>query len=168
MAISDIYARYAPQRIETAGAADHPSPLVESVAMAAVVPPMPTVIPTLPQRLIAAGALSAAQLETIIMAEGAHARDLPCRFAVAEYWTEIIPSGEGGVAFREGYFLGDGTGAGKGRQVAGLILSNWLAGRTRAIWLSGGPCRASARAGRRPFRRDCPRRSMIRAPASIP
>jgi len=32
--------------------------------------------------------------------------------------------------------LGDGTGAGKGRQVAGVILDHWLRGRTRALWLS--------------------------------
>ena len=136
IAVSDIYARYLPQRIEIAGAVAHPSPLVESVAMAAVVPPMPKAQPVLPACLVGAGSLSAAQLETIIMAEDAHAHDLPGRFTVAEDWTEASPGDEPGVAFRQGYFLGDGTGAGKGRQVAGLILSNWLAGRTRAIWLS--------------------------------
>ncbi len=38
--------------------------------------------------------------------------------------------------FRRGWFLGDGTGAGKGRQVAGIILDNWLKGRRRAVWMS--------------------------------
>src|SRR3546814_13828226 len=32
--------------------------------------------------------------------------------------------------------LGDGTGAGKGRQVAGVLLDNWLKGRRRAVWVS--------------------------------
>ncbi len=32
--------------------------------------------------------------------------------------------------------LGDGTGAGKGRQSAGIILDNWLQGRRKAIWIS--------------------------------
>src|SRR3546814_8343714 len=32
--------------------------------------------------------------------------------------------------------LGDGTGAGKGRQVAGVLLDNWLKGRRRALWVS--------------------------------
>ena len=32
--------------------------------------------------------------------------------------------------------LGDGTGAGKGRQVAAIVLDNWLRGRKRALWLS--------------------------------
>ena len=40
--ISDIYARYRPQRIEMAGAQEHPTPLVESIAMASVAPPVPS------------------------------------------------------------------------------------------------------------------------------
>src|SRR6185437_11019335 len=40
------------------------------------------------------------------------------------------------VQFRRGWFLGDGTGAGKGRQVAGILLDNWLKGRRRAVWIS--------------------------------
>ena len=141
-AVSDVYARYAPQRIEIAGAVDHPSPLVESVAMAAVAPPMPVFVegtgPSLPPSIIRDGVLSAAQLETIVMAEAAHAADLPGRFTVSDDWTEIEPAAEGvaAAAYRQGYFLGDGTGAGKGRQVAGIILAGWLKNRTRAVWIS--------------------------------
>ena len=40
------------------------------------------------------------------------------------------------VQFRRGWFLGDGTGSGKGRQVSGIILDNWLQGRTKALWVS--------------------------------
>src|SRR3546814_18732460 len=43
---------------------------------------------------------------------------------------------ETAVRFRRGWFLGDGTGAGKGRQVAGILLDNWLKGRRRAVWVS--------------------------------
>ena len=43
---------------------------------------------------------------------------------------------ENAVRFRRGWFLGDGTGAGKGRQVAGILLDNWLNGRRRAVWIS--------------------------------
>ena len=140
--ISEVYARYAPQRIEIEGAVAHPSPLVESVAMAAVAPPVPSFAdgrgPALPLAIIETGALSAAQLETVIMAEAAHAIDLPSRFHVSEDWTEIEPTDEraNGSVYRQGYFLGDGTGAGKGRQVAAVILAGWLAGRTRAVWIS--------------------------------
>ena len=146
--VSDVYARYAPQRIAIEGAVEHPSPLVESVAMAAVAPPVPSfaegAAPALPPAVIADGTLSAAQLETVVMAEAAHAVDLPGRFAVSDGWTEIEPASEANLApgganaavYRQGYFLGDGTGAGKGRQVAGVILAGWLAGRTRAVWIS--------------------------------
>ena len=40
------------------------------------------------------------------------------------------------VRFRRGWMLGDGTGCGKGRQVAGIILDQWLRGNRRALWLS--------------------------------
>ncbi len=43
---------------------------------------------------------------------------------------------ENAVRFRRGWFLGDGTGAGKGRQVAAILLDNWLKGRRRAVWVS--------------------------------
>ena len=40
------------------------------------------------------------------------------------------------VRFRRGWMLGDGTGCGKGRQVAALMLDQWLRGNRRALWLS--------------------------------
>ena len=43
---------------------------------------------------------------------------------------------ENAVKFRRGWFLGDGTGAGKGRQCAGIILDNWCQERRKAIWVS--------------------------------
>src|SRR3546814_13139310 len=41
-----------------------------------------------------------------------------------------------GQTYRQGYFLGDGTGAGKGRQVASVILDRWVRGERRHIWIS--------------------------------
>ena len=38
--------------------------------------------------------------------------------------------------YDSGFMLGDGTGAGKGRQSAAIILDNWLKGRRRAVWIS--------------------------------
>ena len=35
-----------------------------------------------------------------------------------------------------GFFIGDGAGVGKGRQIAGIILDNYARGRRRSIWLS--------------------------------
>ncbi|WP_257898384.1 strawberry notch-like NTP hydrolase domain-containing protein, partial [Roseovarius mucosus] len=140
--ISDIYARYRPQRIEIAGAQEHPTPLVESIAMASVAPPMPSNTGSddlrLPARLIEEGHLSEAQLETIIMAHDAHGRDLPGRFTIDDDQTKLTRADDDPNArvYRLGYFLGDGTGCGKGRECAGLILVNWLAGRRKAIWVS--------------------------------
>ncbi|MBD3739008.1 MAG: strawberry notch family protein, partial [Pseudomonas balearica] len=140
--VSDIYARYRPQRIEIAGAQEHPTPLVESIAMASVAPPMPSNTGSdalrLPARLIEEGDLSEAQLETIIMAHDAHGRDLPGRFTIDDDQTKLTRADDDpdARAYRLGYFLGDGTGCGKGRECAGLILVNWLAGRRKAIWVS--------------------------------
>ena len=43
---------------------------------------------------------------------------------------------EGAFLLRRGFMLGDGTGCGKGRQVASVILDNWMNGRRRAVWIS--------------------------------
>ncbi|ODM47326.1 SAM-dependent methyltransferase [Ruegeria sp. PBVC088] len=140
--VSDIYARYRPQRIEIAGAQEHPTPLVESIAMASVAPPAPSREAAaelrLPGRLIEEGHLSEAQLETILMANDAHERDLPGRFTIDEDQTRMTRSDDDpdASAYRLGYFLGDGTGCGKGRECAGLILVNWLAGRRKTVWIS--------------------------------
>ncbi|SEQ78282.1 strawberry notch family protein [Thalassovita taeanensis] len=140
--ISEIYARYRPQRIDIAGAQEHPTPLVESIAMASVAPPVPSLQAAeglrLPNRLIAEGHLSEAQLETIIMANDAHGRDLPGKFTIDDDQTKMLRSDEEAAAraYRLGYFLGDGTGCGKGRECAGLILVNWLCGRRKAVWVS--------------------------------
>ena len=140
--VSDIYARYRPQRIEIAGAQEHPTPLVESIAMASVAPPVPSGAASaelrLPAKLIEEGHLSEAQLETIIMAHDVHGRDLPGQFTIDADQTKLTRADDtpDSRAYRLGYFLGDGTGCGKGRECAGLILVNWLAGRRKAIWVS--------------------------------
>ncbi|HBB85056.1 MAG TPA: methylase, partial [Sulfitobacter sp.] len=120
----------------------HPTPLVESIAMASVAPPMPLNTGSddlrLPARLIEEGHLSEAQLETIIMANDAHGRDLPGRFTIDDDQAKLTRADDDpdARAYRLGYFLGDGTGCGKGRECAGLILVNWLAARRKAIWVS--------------------------------
>ena len=40
------------------------------------------------------------------------------------------------VRMRRGWMLGDGTGTGKGRQVAGIISDRWIRGARRALWVS--------------------------------
>lgn len=130
-----IYLPYRPSRIAIMGASCHPTPLVESIAMGSIAAPRPSHVPTLPNRLVAGGVLSEAQLETVIYAGSAFARDLPGHFIAADQGCALRPDAAG-AAYRAGYFLGDGTGTGKGRQIAAIILDQWLRGNRRHIWIS--------------------------------
>jgi len=134
-----IYEPYRLQAIHIPGATPHPDRLVESVAMASVAPPKPSYRPHLPKHAIASGDLSDAQLESVIYAGEAHSGYLAGHWSVDATFDNlkaVAPETERAVRFRRGWFLGDGTGAGKGRQAAGIILDNWLKGRRRHLWIS--------------------------------
>ncbi|MBL4641259.1 MAG: strawberry notch family protein [Verrucomicrobiales bacterium] len=130
-----VYVPYRPSRIEITGAAPHPTPLVESVAMGSIPAPVPEYVPQLHDRILERAHLSEAQIETVIYAGNAWLQFLPGKFKPSDEGVGLTLSEEG-RSYRKGYFLGDGTGAGKGRQIAACILDNWLAGRRKAIWVS--------------------------------
>jgi len=132
-----IYEEYALQSIRIPGAQPHPTKLVQSAAMASVAPPKPSYRPMLPADIHER--LSAAQLETVIYAGEAHTDYLAGSWTVDATFDTVSAAPEdavGSVRFRRGFMLGDGTGAGKGRQSAGIILDNWLRGRRKAVWIS--------------------------------
>ena len=111
------FSAYQPSRVKVKGAQAHPAKLVESTAMASVKPPPTDYTPVIAQETVSEGRLSDAQLEQITFAGNAHAKKLP-------------------DDRRRGYFIGDGTGVGKGREIAGIMLDNWSQGRKRHVWVS--------------------------------
>jgi hypothetical protein len=134
-----LYEPFVLQTIRIPSARPHPTPLVQSAAMASVRPPLSTYRPHLPLGLVEQGLLSDAQLETVVLAGEAHSAQLAgawCVDATFDVVSAAPDDAEAAVRFRRGFMLGDGTGAGKGRQVAGIILDNWLKGRKRGLWVS--------------------------------
>ena len=157
-----VYEPWHPRTARIAGACRHPTPLVQSAAMAAVPHPVPAYRPMLPVRIVTDDLLSDAQLESVILAGQAHEGHLSASYRIGEGWETVERVADDGddredaagaqvtgadetsggealsapVRFRRGWMLGDGTGCGKGRQVAAIILDHRLRGRRRALWLS--------------------------------
>ena len=111
------FSEYRPSKVRVPGAKPHPTPLVESTAMASVLPPDPTYKPILPKKAIESGQPSEAQIEQIVYAGQAH--------------EQFLANGD-----RRGYFIGDGTGLGKGTEISGIICDNYNHGRKKAVWVS--------------------------------
>lgn len=112
-----VFEPYQPAKLKIPGAKSHPGHLVESAAMAAVEPVAPTYRPNLPQRIVTRGNLSEPQIEAVVYAGQAHEK--------------LLPDGR-----RRGFLIGDGTGVGKGREIAAIIYDNWRQGRKKAVWVS--------------------------------
>src|SRR6266581_3821033 len=110
-----LFVPYVPAKVR--GGKPHPAVIVESASMAAVTPPDITYKPHLAPEIVSEGRLSDIQLERVIYAGQRHEQRLP-------------------DSSRAGFFVGDGTGVGKGRILAGIIADNYNQGRERALWLS--------------------------------
>lgn len=110
------YANYAAKQIREKHphVREHPDPLVETASLRSVQLP-PLAFDHCLDEEVAAGVLSDAQLETVVYAN--------MRFKI-----NSRP--------RPGFFLGDGAGVGKGRQIAALIKQHWHDGGRRILWVS--------------------------------
>jgi hypothetical protein len=94
----------------------HPCKVVESSSLSAV--DLPEMKYPLADKLVKAGTLSDLQLEGVAFA--------------CQKFQEYLEDGER----RAGFFIGDGAGIGKGRQIAGVIFDNYVRGRKRHVWVS--------------------------------
>ena len=112
-----LYENYRPERLSIAGAQPHPAKLVQSAAMAAVPPPAPTYKPRIPDETIKKGLVSLPQIEAAVYA--------------GQSFETFSEDGR-----RNGFFIGDGTGVGKGREISTILWDNWHRGRKRAVWIS--------------------------------
>ena len=97
----------------------HPDWLTEPAAVAEISLPRLSSdeLVFLPRSVAEEGRLSSVQMESVAYA--------------ARRFRSYLPSGA-----RAGYYLGDGTGCGKGRIIAALIWHLWNSGAKRHVWLS--------------------------------
>ncbi|XP_029633048.1 protein strawberry notch homolog 1 isoform X1 [Octopus sinensis] len=114
----EVFAKFEHREI-LPGCCSHPGDIVEAGSLASLLLPdawypLTSVFP--PEKL-KCGQLSSLQLEGIL-------------YACQKHQT-VLPNGH-----RAGFFIGDGAGVGKGRQVSGIILDNYCRGRLRHIWFS--------------------------------
>lgn len=112
-----IFEQYQTQPLAVKNAKPHPAKVSESAAMSAIEPPVITYKPNIPQDIIDNGVVSDVQLEAISYAGQSH--------------SQTLPNGT-----TRGFFLGDGTGIGKGRTIAGMMLDNYNQGRKKAVWVT--------------------------------
>ncbi len=118
--VNDVYDGYRPELAFSPLAKHHPTPLIQSKTLAGAIPLPPTYQPVLDPATLTSGAISDCQFEAIVMAGQSHCRHLP--------FDETI-----GAEPRMGFYLADGTGAGKTNSLIGIILDNWNQGRRRHV-----------------------------------
>lgn len=122
MPVNDVYDVWSEGIAVPDAGRPHPAPLVLSKTLASIDPPTPRFTPNLKKDPVLAGSISVAQYEVIALAKDAHAR--------------IVPEVDGEPAYRMGFMLADGTGAGKTISSMGIIADNWADGRRRHVYIT--------------------------------
>jgi hypothetical protein len=97
----------------------HPGKLVQSSAMASVPLPDINYEHSLPKDMTESGRVSPAQVENVLLAGNS--------------FLHRISDG-----FRRAFFIGDGTGVGKGREIAAIMIDQLMSGKGdgKAVWFS--------------------------------
>ena len=118
----DPFSPYSVTKHIFAGSQPHPANIVESSYLATVPTPEPPVegdegYMKLPEEVITEGRLSDLQAEAVQI--------------MLQRWATLFPDGK-----RPGFWLGDGTGLGKGREIGAAMWDNHISGRKRAVWFS--------------------------------
>ncbi len=111
------FSQYTVRKANFEGSQPHPANIVESSILASVEPPDSTYVPDIPSEVITEGRLSDLQMEAVSY--------------IGQRHETVFVDGT-----RAGFWLGDGTGLGKGREIVGAIWDNWNKGRRRAVWIS--------------------------------
>ena len=126
---------FAPYEVRKSPYGDkHPTCIVESYSMAAVEPPDVTYEPSgLPESLLHGGR-GHGSADWGRHDEGAPLRRAAGGVVYAGQRHEQLTGLQG--RYCGGFYIGDGTGLGKGREIAACILDNFAQGRRRAIWCS--------------------------------
>jgi hypothetical protein len=117
----DVFSEYRCRSIDYG--VRHPSDnITESASMSGVYLPAATypLRDTLGRTVVDGGLLSSLQLEGALYACQRHSRFLPGATTPTRY----------------AFFLGDGAGVGKGRQISATILDNFMRGRRKHVWFS--------------------------------
>lgn len=119
----EIFAKYTPTHAQAG--CDHPADVAEAASLAATPAPHCSypLLDALPDELVSGGKLSSLQIESVSLACQRHLQVWPA-------------TGSAISGTRAGFFLGDGAGVGKGRQLAAIVLDNLARGRDRNIWFS--------------------------------
>ncbi|KAF4653247.1 hypothetical protein FOZ61_009123 [Perkinsus olseni] len=103
------------------GAVPHPDQLAETMLMATTaMPPLRDEEVRIPKALVESGKISSLQLEAVA-------------YAVRKFRVDAEAQKP------SGFCLGDGTGCGKGRVVAALMLHLWNTGYRRLCWITATP-----------------------------
>lgn len=117
MSVKQVFSAYQCKSLGHIQGLQHPGNISESASLAAVQLPPNDYKLCLSNDLITSGRLSSLQVEGIVYACTKH--------------LEFLPSGQ-----RAGFFIGDGAGVGKGRQIAGIVLEMFCRGIAKHVWIS--------------------------------